>query len=824
MESFTGDSNMSPVTQRVVMLEFTIDVNDLVNKMAHLKLVKWYVFAKVKSFKCGPSTTFLPKQTGVGHEASEPSEMSTRSGNALRNEEDDHPNYLRNMILNFSSDLEKRRRRDDTIKSDSDVEPGHLKVDIAELYARDNSKEHHTELYELVNDASPTPVLRRGLPFFFALRFDRAYDVTKDSLRLQFDLGPRPAVTKETRVVLPVTDKKEMTPQSTQWDVKIHRVDDKTVTLQVEIPATAQVGLWRCLVQTSFIGSNVKNDFLCKDDIYILFNPWCPDDAVFMDHEDNRKEYVLNETGKVWTGSARRPLGRRWIFGQFDDAVLPGAMYLLELSKLSHAERGSPVKIARAISTVINANDDLGLLVGNWSNDYRDGVAPHSWTGSVAIFEQYLKSGGRSVKYGQCWVFSAATVTALFRCGPASVEAVKRGKVGLAYDTPFIFAEVNADVCHFQEDKSSDWGFSALNINQYTLPLSGRSRFRISNKSEESRTVSAVLSASSVYYTGITVHLLKKAQRQFVLQPNQRESPLKDDSMRVKLGHHDGEVLQVDIGLNEYLDKMVDHGLVKIYAMANVQETKQTWGAEDDFSFKKPKLNVQCVQDTPRVGQESQVTFSFLNPLPVLLTECQFTIEGHGLQRPKNVNYRAANIAKVRRSETMQTNHPTKPLRPEAGAHRTTQVRSTTGEIYQTKQTNKARTSYVFPAHSPPLWVVCSPVRSTKDSYHNLVKTPARRNWEGLIRGSEPAFAWKESGKPFRKTNPSSPNRDSNLDLPILSSRAQHYKRVSQLRHREVWYARTTARFSSQSALRPRHELVLEEQLFVEKASSKEYK
>nr|CAD7424448.1 unnamed protein product [Timema monikensis] len=34
------------------------------------------------------------------------------------------------------------------------------------------------------------------------------------------------------------------------------------------------------------------------------------------------------------------------------------------------------------------------------------------------------------------------------------------------------------------------------------------------------------------------------------------------------------------------------------------------------------------------------------------------------------------------------------------------------------------------------------------------------------------------------KTTPSSPDRDSNLDLPILSSRAQHDKRVSQLRHR----------------------------------------
>nr|CAD7257569.1 unnamed protein product [Timema shepardi] len=34
------------------------------------------------------------------------------------------------------------------------------------------------------------------------------------------------------------------------------------------------------------------------------------------------------------------------------------------------------------------------------------------------------------------------------------------------------------------------------------------------------------------------------------------------------------------------------------------------------------------------------------------------------------------------------------------------------------------------------------------------------------------------------KTTPSSPDRDSNLDLPVLSSRAQHDKRVSQLRHR----------------------------------------
>nr|CAD7198400.1 unnamed protein product [Timema douglasi] len=39
------------------------------------------------------------------------------------------------------------------------------------------------------------------------------------------------------------------------------------------------------------------------------------------------------------------------------------------------------------------------------------------------------------------------------------------------------------------------------------------------------------------------------------------------------------------------------------------------------------------------------------------------------------------------------------------------------------------------------------------------------------------------------KTTPSSPDRDSNLDLPALSSRAQHDKRVSQLHHRGGLYA-----------------------------------
>lgn len=64
-----------------------------------------------------------------------------------------------------------------------------LSVELTELYARDNAKEHHTERFELVLDNPPTAIFRRGCPFYFAIRFDRPFENNKDLLRLVFDFG-----------------------------------------------------------------------------------------------------------------------------------------------------------------------------------------------------------------------------------------------------------------------------------------------------------------------------------------------------------------------------------------------------------------------------------------------------------------------------------------------------------------------------------------------------------------------------------------------------------------------------------------------------------
>lgn len=89
------------------------------------------------------------------------------------------------------------------------------------------------------------------------------------------------------------------------------------------------------------------------DDIYVLFNPWCREDGVYYEKSSDLKEYILNETGKIWCGTFKNPNSTRWVFGQFDEVVLPAICFLLEKSGLAHADRGSPVLVARAISAVV---------------------------------------------------------------------------------------------------------------------------------------------------------------------------------------------------------------------------------------------------------------------------------------------------------------------------------------------------------------------------------------------------------------------------------------------------------------------------------------
>lgn len=145
-----------------------------------------------------------------------------------------------------------------------------------DLFARENAKAHRTSAYEIVhNPVNPSLVIRRGDPFYLALRMRGLYDASRDKIRLEFMYGPRPLLGKKTLIYLPVTSNREFTKDSSRWDARTHRIDGNIVTVQVHIPANVAVGVWRLRVSTKQNGSRLIKSFDSRERIYVLFNAWC---------------------------------------------------------------------------------------------------------------------------------------------------------------------------------------------------------------------------------------------------------------------------------------------------------------------------------------------------------------------------------------------------------------------------------------------------------------------------------------------------------------------------------------------------------------------
>ncbi|XP_069504412.1 protein-glutamine gamma-glutamyltransferase 4 [Ambystoma mexicanum] len=275
-----------------------------------------------------------------------------------------------------------------------------LKITNVDFLLQTNSLFHHTDEF-----AHSCLLVRRGQEFTVKLVFNREL-APNDKVFLQFTLGQKPMQSNESFVEIEV----KSAPDQKRWSATISKKVGKECLVGVRSPPDAIIGKYLLTVKTrtGFRFTPPTNS------IYILFNPWCQSDNVFMPEEHERKEYVLCDTGYIYVGSANSISGRPWNFGQFEDNVLESCMYLLDKSGLKSSARKDPVIVSRAMSAMVNSNDDDGVLTGNWSGKYPGGVSPLSWTGSAAILQKYYKSR-KPVKYGQCWVYSGVLTTVL-RC------------------------------------------------------------------------------------------------------------------------------------------------------------------------------------------------------------------------------------------------------------------------------------------------------------------------------------------------------------------------------------------------------------------------
>ncbi|XP_056384164.1 protein-glutamine gamma-glutamyltransferase 5-like [Hyla sarda] len=205
----------------------------------------------------------------------------------------------------------------------------------------------------------------------------------------------------------------------TDWNASVVREDQAFLEVKICSPADGVIGLHTLNLHISDVRQTIT---YCLGELVILFNAWCPDDAVFLPDQEERKEFVMNENGFVFVGNADYVSKRSWNFGQFEEDIIDVCLTLLDESLESYKNalkdytmRNDPVYVSRVLSAMINCNDDNGVMLGRWDGKYDDGTSPTKWNGSCSILRQWYLSGFKPVKYGQCWVFAAVLCTAL-RC------------------------------------------------------------------------------------------------------------------------------------------------------------------------------------------------------------------------------------------------------------------------------------------------------------------------------------------------------------------------------------------------------------------------
>ncbi|KAL1426257.1 hypothetical protein MTO96_018314 [Rhipicephalus appendiculatus] len=262
------------------------------------------------------------------------------------------------------------------------------------MHEKQNAKTNKTESYKAIYGEYPFAVLRRGNVFKVGIRFNQFFELGSVPLQAIFKLGASPSESDGTLVMLTAphaVDKEGKAHEAVdRWTMSVSFHNNDIMLLKFRTPAKAPVGRWS--LSFSLGGGSATP---AKTPIFIVCNPWLPEDPVYLKDDAERNFYTMKETGAYYYGSEKNFGQREWNYGQFEKVTLATIEFLLKAVVADGAQRSDCVSLVRALCAAINVQDDQGLLIGRWSDDYSAGTSPSVWSSTMPILNKYMESGGK---------------------------------------------------------------------------------------------------------------------------------------------------------------------------------------------------------------------------------------------------------------------------------------------------------------------------------------------------------------------------------------------------------------------------------------------
>lgn len=127
-------------------------------------------------------------------------------------------------------------------------------------------------------------VIRRGQPFKLRLTLNRPFNRTKDTLSFIFTLdnAEKPSHGHGTLIGTQLKSNSYELGDSIEWGSAIESIHGDILTVLIKPAATAPIGEWKVDVDTQLTTAEGIRSFKYPSSFYILFNPWCKDDQVYM--------------------------------------------------------------------------------------------------------------------------------------------------------------------------------------------------------------------------------------------------------------------------------------------------------------------------------------------------------------------------------------------------------------------------------------------------------------------------------------------------------------------------------------------------------------